>query len=261
MKNSLIFFLMSATLALSACHMLDKPALPPKEVPAAGNLHSANEDQLSQVSSFISAGRYANESNPDGPAKSTVQGSLDTALSFLKPPQQKHLDFAMGLAMTALKGDLDKAQTGWDKSKTDGVAAQQRIKELEKQVSDQQAQAALDIQNALSKAQRDADNKQRAIITYILFGSSVLCIIAAVVVANFASVVPQFGPRAALGFGVAGGVLFALGMAMRIVERMMNDHPYVFWGSLLGVAIALAAAAVLVYSNHAHHVTSTTPTK
>lgn len=235
------------TLPFTTCH---RQAPPPANVKSAPALGTANTEALSQAAAFVVAGREANQSNPEGAARDAVEGSLATAGSFLPAPGPKHLSFARSQAQAALAGRLADAQAAWALAQQSGDALRQRITALEKQVAAEREAAAVELQNQLSKAQRDADNRQRAIITYILFGSSVLCIIAAVVVANFASVVPQFGPRAALGFGVAGGVLFGLGMAMRIVERMMTEHPLVFWGSLLGVVVALVVAASLIYSNH-----------
>lgn len=243
--------LMVALFTLPTCH---KKTVVAPEAPSAAALGTASDKQLSKASAAAKAAETANLSNPAGPPKEAVAGELSVVRANVPTALAADDIEAMDRVNRALAGDLESARKEWDRAKGEAAVLQAEVSRLKSQVEQERLKAASELQRRLDEIQREADNKQRTIITFILFGGSALCIIGAVLLANLSAAVPMFGPRAALGLGIAGGVLFALGIAMRVVERMISEHPYVFWGSLLGVVIALAAAGVLVYSNHHHNV-------
>lgn len=233
------------------------PAPPPADVPSASSLGSTNAERLGTAAAAVAAAREANQQNSAGPARDATEGALSVAASNLPTPPVERLDFFRGIVAKAFAGKLDDAESEWAAERGLGSARLRRIAELEEQVKRERSAAAEELKRQLAEARdearRAADAKERLVLMVIFFGLGAACIIGAVLVGQLGVVVPMFGPRAAVGFGIAGALLIVVGILVRFVDRLMERHPVVFWGGILAAVFAAAAAALLIYANHRHH--------
>lgn len=250
------------------------------EIVALKDQVAALQDLLQRAAGSVFAAIAANAANPPGFPQAATAAQLAEAASALPVPTAeqkaaKEKQNALMLTGNLAAGQAELAQGAAQNQTlaTTAAAAAQRAAAAAQQVStvapaaqQERAGAAAELQaqftaltDQVTAAQRQAaeatkaaNERQRTLITWIFFGGAALCAIAAAIVATLGNSVPIFGPRIAIGLGIAAGLLFGLGMAMRLIDRMLDEHPYVFWGSLAGVAAVLGAAAILAYANHKH---------
>ncbi len=146
--------------------------------------------------------------------------------------------------------------------RADATALNARVQELEAQLERERTAAATELQRQLAAARDEARQKsearERAIKTWLFFGLGTLLLLAAVASIFLKAYVPQFGPNITLCLAAAGGVLILTGILVRAIERLLEDHPFIFWGGLLAAALAVAGAVALMIANH-HHAKEVTP--
>lgn len=253
--NPRFFTVLVACMLLPGCWLLpQKTIVPaPANVPAAAALGDSRTAQLSKASAYVQAAQTSNDKNPDGAPKDAVKGSLDVAQANLPVPAAADLTEALKFANQALSGQLTAAQANWKLSVDAGTALQDKLSRLEAQVSKERADAAAE-QTRLIRAAHDeerlkAEADQRKLVGWIFYGGGALLIAGAGLVAFLAPSVPIFGPRLALGLGVAGAALIGSGVALNEILA----HPTVIWVTLGTAGAALAVSGGIALSNHYHH--------
>lgn len=251
MKTLLIATLFCAALTPQKC---SQSTPPPTDVKSAPALQGEQADNLSKIGAAAGAQAKALDTLPDSNAKTAAVGEnsvIQARAGAVKPGDQAEADARV---IAALNGDLVKANAGWSKALAEANTSSTRIAQLEKLVQEERTAAALELQRQLDEARNAAAAKEQLVISLLLFGLGSACIIGAFLVGQMSATIPQFGPRAATGLGLAGGTLIFLGIIMRVVNRMMDQHPYLFWGSVCVAVAAVIGAGVLIYANHKHHV-------
>lgn len=247
--------LLTAVLALSLPFGSCKNAVLPTQPPAATQLGKAQDDRDSKISAYSEATETAINTMADSPSKTAAFESNSVVRRLAGPATDKDRLDAQKLVNLALSGKLADAQKGWAAARTDADTKNDVIAGLEKKLKEQQTQAALDLQAKL-------DQNQRKWQTAIFMGGGalgvVIGIIILVLVANPATALTYgfLGPRAGFACIGAGLALILIGVAINSVERLIDNHPWIFGGA---VAIALGlglTAAVLSYANHHNHVNS-----
>lgn len=241
----------------SSCWLVpSKPLPPPTNLPSASSLGSAESERLSKAAAAIAAALHAAENLPDSPAKSAVEGALSVAQANLPKAADVDRDAALKLVNFALAGKFEEAQVGWKLDINAGAVLNARIAALEVQVQQEKVKAAADLQQQLQEARNEERQKaaadQRKMIGYIFYGGGALCLAAAAIVGFTMASVPMFGPKVALGLGVAGALLTGAGVAL----NELLAHPAVIW-TMLGLAGALLFGVTgLTWSNHHHNISS-----
>lgn len=232
------------------------PAPPPSDVPSAPALAAAGGEQLGEASAAVEAARQINQHNAPGVARDQVDAVLSVASANLPEAAGARVNHFLAIAQKAFAGKPDEAVTEWAAERALGSARLARIAELERKVAAERAAAALELQRQLKaardQAQREADAKERLWLMLLFFGGGAACLVGAAVVGQLGAAVPMFGPRAALGLGIAGAVLLGIGVLIRTVDRLLEQHPFLFWGGLIFAGLAVVAAIALIYANHRH---------
>jgi hypothetical protein len=256
-----ILILTVASIMPRGCHTVPTPPL--ANVPSAPALSSATSDQLSKAAAAVHAAAAGNQQNTDTRTQPAVAGELSVAAANLPQPKAKDSAEAMARLNAALSGDLVTAQAGWTKALGDAASLSARVHDLEAQVTKERTDAAAELARQLSakdaeiaaakdKAKREADAKLNFWLQIGCFGGCALCFIVAVASLQLAATVPFFGPMITRCAAIAGGILLALGLIIRSVDRFVDQHPQLFVGALITVGVAAVAAGALAYSNHQH---------
>lgn len=249
MKAFLALSFVCATLTPQSC---SKPTPPPATVPSAPKLEAQQGDNLSRIAAAANAQGKAIATLPASNAKAAIEGEnavIQARAGEAKPKDQADADARV---IAALNGQLAEANAAWAKALETATADKQRIAELEQSVDREQKAAAEELRRQLAAARSEATQKEQLYVSLLLFGLGALCIVAAFLIGQMAVTIPQFGPRAAVGFGLAGATLIAVGIGLRVVSRMIDEHPYVFWGSILFAVLAAVVGGALIYANHKH---------
>ncbi|MCM2276101.1 MAG: hypothetical protein NDI75_15035 [Candidatus Didemnitutus sp.] len=248
-------FALCVMFSLAGCK--STPAPPPaSDVASAGRLSEATHEQQSKAAAAVQAASTANEQNPDGNPKEAVRGELSVASANLPEPSDKDRVDALARANLALSGKLSDAEAKWAAARDEAAALRSRIAELEQQVKREREEAARELQRQLQaardEAQREAEARERLVLTLIFFGTGALLLVGGVACGVLSAQIPMLGPRAATAIGAAGGLLICVGMLIRFVERLMDRHPGLFWGGIVGAVALVAIALSLIYANHRH---------
>lgn len=255
MRAYLIITFAVATLWPKGCHTVPTPP-PPANVASAPALAAASTQQQSKAAAAVAAATAANDANPPGPAQVATAGELSVAQASLPAPADADRAEALARVNAALTGRLDEAQQGWAKARTDAAALADRVKALEEQVAAERTAAAAELKRQLdearSQARKEAEAKERLLITAIFFGVGALLILGAAAVLFLRAQVPIFGPQVAIWLGAAGMALILTGIIVRAVERLIEDHPFIFWGGITAAVLAVVASVVLMIANHHH---------
>lgn len=247
----LLFSLAFLGFTPQACQTV-APVPPPTNVPSAAPLKANEDERLSKASASVSAATFAESFNPEGNPKKAVLGELSVSMSLLPQATAKDSQEALSRVNSALKGQLDEAQKGWDKAKNEAADLNAKISSLEAQVAKERQDAALElkrqVQAARDEARQKAEADQRKLIGWIFYGGGALLIALAAGMLFLASSMPLVGPKATLGVGSAGLTLIGLGIAL----NELLAHPWVIWVGIGLVAVLLATAFGLALSNHHH---------
>ncbi len=225
---------------------------PPANVISAPALKAASSEQQSKASAAVEAATSANLVNPDGAPKTATAGELSVASANLPPPEDKDRIEALARVNLALKGDLLSANAEWAKARDAGAALSARVAQLELQVETERKQAAIELQRRIQAIQDEARAKTRQTQTYIFFGGGALLIAAAAAILFLGASVPMFGPKAAIAVGGAGLALILVGTLLNAINNFIEQHPYIFWGTLVMAAAGCVAAGALMFANHQH---------
>jgi hypothetical protein len=244
-----------AALAMPHCQSVP-PAPPPANVATAPKLEAASTDRLSQISAHAEAAEVAAQKIPDMLIRRSVQGPLSVVRSLAGPAKDADRAAALALVVEAQAGKLDQAETGWAKARADAGALVARVADLEATVTRERAAAAVELsrqlQDARDQARRESEARERVIKTWLFFGLGTLLILAAVASFFLRAYLPFLGPQVSLWLGIGGAALILTGIIVRSVERLIEDHPFIFWGGLLGAICAVVGAAALMLANHHH---------
>lgn len=254
-------FVFAISLTPKGCHTVPTP--PPTNVASAPALSDATAVRLSKAAAAVQAASAGNDQSSDDKTKPAVAGELSVAAANLPAPKADDSAEAMARVNAALSGDLVKAQAGWTKALGDAASLSAKLVELEAQVQKERSNAAAEIARQLAakdaeiaaandKAKHDADAKLNFWLQIGCFGGCALCFIVAVASLQLAATVPFFGPMITRCAAVAGGILLALGLIIRSVDRFVDQHPQLFAGALITVGVAAIAALALAYANHRH---------
>jgi hypothetical protein len=246
-----IFAVLMAVLIPAGCRTV--PAPPPANVKSAPLLDAAALEFKGKIEAQTLSAVFAANTLPDGNQKAAILGSLGivTKLTAGTATQQQK-DEAMAPVALALAGKLAEAQAGWAKASAEADVLTAKIKTLTDQIAAERVAAATELQRQLKdandKAQRDADAKERSIISCVFYGGGFIMGCGAIICAIYAPTVPQLGPKAAMTLGV--GAAASIGTAIA-VNRLLS-HPEVIWWGMGIIAVCCAAAFALIYSNHQH---------
>jgi hypothetical protein len=139
------------------------------------------------------------------------------------------------------------------------AAARDAVTAAAAKLAEQQAKHDADMAALRAQHQRDlaaarsaADAKARLFQVLIFSGLGAACILGAVAIRALKAYVPAFGAQAAIWLGGAGLALVLTGVLVRAIERLIDDHPFIFWGGVAAAATAAAVAIGLVIANHHH---------
>lgn len=248
---------MIGMLGFGSCHTISTTPSPPetRSTPArnAAELEFNGRIEANAIASVTAA-----QSLPDSDAKKAVLGPLGViealTLGYATPKQKED---ALAPVLLQLAGKYQEAAMNWAKAASEADGLRVKVQQLEQQVRDERIAAAAEITRQLQavkeQARRDAESAERKLIAYIFFGGGFLLIVAGVVITLYAAQIPQFGPRAGLAVGGAGGASIATG----IVILQLLSHPEVIWWGLGISSVLLAIGVETMYRNHKHHVEST----
>lgn len=135
----------------------------------------------------------------------------------------------------------------------DAIAtAEAKLAEQARQYAADMAALKLKQQAALDAARSAAEAREKFWQTMIFSGLGALCLLGAGGMMYFRSVIPAFGAQAALWLAAAGAALIVTGILVRAISRLIDDHPYLFWGGICAAGAAVLITAGLVISNHHH---------
>lgn len=195
---------------------------------------------------------------PDSPEKKAITFFNDSTFKLVGYPPQVTYDATESIALKMLSTELASRETAYAEASKRDIANAKLLEEKEALVA-KYKQALQDERDAakrkddewraeVERARSEAEAKQRALITWIFFGGSGLCITVGVVVLVFAGSVPMFGPKAAFSCIGAGIGLFLLG----ILYNELSKHPMIVYiGSGLSLFL-LGAAIIFMIANHQH---------
>lgn len=197
------------------------------------------------------AANYGLASVPDGNAKVAVKGPIGVITNATAGyATQKQKDEAMVPVMLALQGKIDQAEARWVKSSAEAEALKATVTRLEQTVKAERVSAAAELtrqlQSVRDEEQRKAAAEERKLISLIFFGGGALLIAAAAAIFIYASEVPQFGPKVALGTGLAGVALIGSGIAI----LQLLSHPWVIWVGVSVAGMGLTIGIVTLWHNH-----------
>jgi hypothetical protein len=221
------------------------------------------DDAASKVSASVRAAEHANALSAESPAKSAVAGELSVAHAILPEPSATDAGEALERVNAALRGDLVKAQTGWQAAA--GEAAKLRADLTSTQAAAQrerdEAAAQLNARESLWSAkfteiQKQADERvasakaaaeaeQRHLLNIIFHGGGAILVLAGIACLTVLLSLPLAGPKVGCGLIAAGAFSISAGIAV----NWMLAHP---WVPIVGVCVPLFAALALAYSNHWH---------
>lgn len=255
MKIALPVFVFLSVLAPRGCHTVPLP--PPANVPSAPALGEAEKTRLSQIGAHAEAAETANAKQPPGPVTNAVAGPLSVIRQLAGPATDKDRAAALALVNAALAGRVAEANAGWVQARADATALTEQLKMLEAQVAAERIEAAAELKRQLERARNEerarAEAREKLIVTCIFFGTGALCLLGAIAVVALKATVPIFGAEAALWLGIAGGVLIGTGILIRAINRLIEDHPVLFWGGLITAGLAVTGAVFLMRANHHHN--------
>lgn len=245
--------LLAACAVLSCGSTCQKTPPPPTHVPSEPALGSATAARLDEIGAHAEAAEVAAQHIVDPNVKAAVLGPLSVIRRLAPGPYPDETRAAaLALVNKALEGKLTEAHAGWAVARNEADKKAARIRELEAAVEREKIAAAAEIERRLDDARQKAEAKQRLIYGLIFFGGAAVCAIAGFAVSSLAATVPIFGPNIArMCFGAAI-VLGVMGLLMRIVDRLMDNHPLIFWGGLSFVILAAVAACVFLIANRHH---------
>jgi hypothetical protein len=250
------FVITLAILCLYGCKNVPTPPAP-SETRSGPALNLSELEFKGAIESQAKAAKYASNTLPDSNSKAAVQGPIGVVEALTAgTATTKQLESAMVPVLLALKGDLEKANAGWARSRDDAETLRQRLVELQNLVKAEREQAAAELtrqlQEARDNAKREADAHIRKLVGYIFFGGGFLLFLVTAGVLYFSATVPQLGPRVALFTGGAAFVSIASGLG---IITLLNHPSIIWWG--MGIVLALMGmASVAIWYNHLHAVKS-----
>lgn len=240
-------------------------------VAEAGKAQAAINSKISAAAGVI---LDLNATQAAGPATAGIEGEASGIKQLAGEPTAEDQAAALKRKATDLAGDLAKITGQYQHEHDANVSLRTRAELAEKTRDDAIAAAKLEQESQRVKFQAEIDRitaaanarvasaaleakaEQDAKINFWLqigsFGLGVVFCIGAVAAGQFAVAAPFLGPNIIRCLWAIGGGLIALGLLIRSVDRFIDAHPYLFYGLLIGMAVALVAAAILAWSNHHH---------
>lgn len=232
------------------------PPPPPANVASAPALATATEARMSKLSAHAEAADVAADKIAEPLVRTSVKGPLSVVRSLAGPATDADRAAALALVVQAQAGKLDAANAGFATARADAAALTTRLRELETIVAAERAAAAGELQRQLAaardEARRAAVARERTLKTMIFFGLGAALCLAAVASVFLRAYLPFLGPNVTVAIGAGGVMLLLLGIVTRAIERLIDDHPYIFWGGLLFTVCALVGAVALIFANHHH---------
>jgi hypothetical protein len=242
--------------------------------PAVTAADKPADSVLSKISAAAGVIGSLNAGQPPSPATQGVQGEAAGIQQLAGPPtaedkaaaderertvragnlakinllyQQEH-DANVGLRVAA-----DEARAARDKAISDAKAeAETNRKSFQTEIDRITREANERVNSAAVKAKAEADAKLNFWLQIGSFGLGILCLVLAAAATQFAVYAPFLGPNIIRLLAAAGGTLIVIGLLIRAVDRFVDQHPYIFWASLLTVVLAIVGALLLAWSNHHH---------
>jgi hypothetical protein len=241
---------------LPGCKTGSQISAPPEEVKSAEPLRVEEQNRLSQISAQAEAAEVANSMQATSPAQTATAGPISGIRTLSGLAKESDRKAALEAVNAALSGDLIRAKSGWALAKADAEALNNRILELQSAAKAEREQAARDriaeVAAARSEERKKAEAKERLIYTLVFFGGAGVFAIGAVLCGQFAMALPIMGPNIIRMLWAASAISGVIGLLLRTIDRMMDEHPYLFYTGVGLIGATLTTAGVLAWSNHNH---------
>jgi hypothetical protein len=240
----------------------------------------ALKGSLSKVSASANVIGDVNATQAPGPATEGIHQEAELQKFIAGPPTAEDDAAALKRKLIIQAGDLTTIKSQYSQADIEAKAQKDRADKAEEAarlsnlaVGDAQKKAAAEQAQLQAKLQKQIDdiNAQanariqaaesglKKLQLLIFFGGGAFLFVAGMVILVAAVNVPMFGPKAGIALMIAGGGLIALGIVISEVQNFIDAHPWIVGAGIAGVAVLVAIAGALMYSNHQHHLNTLNP--
>lgn len=168
---------------------------------------------------------------------------IETETQFLKAAE----DLLSADATTRALGETQRL-----KLSTQNQELKTQLAELKKAHTEALAKEDADHKANLAKLRQESEDKQKRMISWIFFGGGGVLVAGGVAMLVFAAKIPMFGPKAAFGTMLAGGVSILTGVLILQLMKQLDDHPWILWASGGVIALIMTVVGSLLYANQKH---------
>lgn len=233
-----------------------KTLIPAAKLASEDRITAESDLRSSKVSSALSAADYANDHNPDGPAKDATKRAIAVGLFWSGPATPSDREAFRQMVDLELKGKIDEARKIADAEKGKAAESDSRLKELKADLEKERIRAAAELQALKDKYENKLRSQRDRWVTGLTIGIGSIAILTGVVMlvlgGQFSAMYPWIGPRLAFATILGGMASVGTGIAINAIERALDRHPWIIYTGMGLAASAVLVAMVLAYSNHHH---------